>query len=42
MPDQKVLEVQQGVWIDEQVIRSAKLGARLRVVVQPGNVAAVQ
>jgi len=38
MPDQKVLEVQRGIWIDEQVIRSARLGTRLRVVVQPGKI----
>jgi ribosomal protein L16/L10AE len=38
MLDQKVLEVQRGIWIDEQAIRSARLGARLRVVVQPGEI----
>lgn len=38
MPDQKVLEVQRGIWIDEQAIRSARLGTRLRVVVQPGEI----
>jgi hypothetical protein len=38
MADQKVLEVQQGVWIDEQWIRHAGLGTRLQVVVQPGEI----
>ncbi len=38
MADQKVLEVQQGIWIDEQWIRNAGLGTRLQVVVQPGEI----
>jgi hypothetical protein len=38
MLEQKVLEVQQGIWIDEQWIRNAGLGAPLRVVVQPGEI----
>ena len=28
----------QGIWIDEQWIRRAGLGARLQVVVQPGEI----
>ena len=35
---QEVLEVQHGIWIDEQWIRDAGLGRRLRVVVQPGEI----
>jgi len=38
MLEQEVLEVQQGVWINEQWIRDAKLGTRLQVVVQPGEI----
>lgn len=38
MFDQEVLEVQQGVWINEQWIRDAKLGTRLQVVVRPGEI----
>jgi len=38
MPGQKVLEVQQGIWINEQWIRNAGLGTRLQVVVQPGEI----
>jgi hypothetical protein len=38
MVDQEVLEVQQGIWIDEQWIRNAGLGTRLQVVVRPGEI----
>jgi hypothetical protein len=38
MPDQEVLEVQQGIWIDEQWIRNAGLGTHLQVVVRPGEI----
>ena len=38
MPDQEVLEVQRGIWIDEQRIRDAGLGTRLQVVVRPGEI----
>ena len=38
MPNQQVLEVQQGIWIDQRWIRNAELGTRVRVVVQPGEV----
>jgi hypothetical protein len=38
MPGQKVLEVQQGIWINEQWIRNAGLGTHLQVVVQPGEI----
>ena len=38
MSAQKVLEVQQGIWIDEQWIRNAGLGIRLQVIVQPGEI----
>ena len=38
MEDQEVLEVQQGIWISERRIREAKLGTRLQVVVQPGEI----
>ena len=38
MSDHQVLEVQQGIWIDEQWIRRAGLGGRLQVVVQPGEI----
>ena len=33
-----VLKVQQGVWIDEEWIREAGLGDRLRIVVQGGEI----
>lgn len=38
MANQEVLEVQQGIWIDEQWIRNAGLGTRLQVVVRPGEI----
>lgn len=38
MPGRQVLEVQQGIWIDEQWLRSAGLGHRLQVVVLPGEI----
>jgi hypothetical protein len=38
MSEQQILEVQQGVWIDEEWIRSAGLGRSLRVMVQPGEI----
>ena len=38
MADQEVLKVQQGIWINEQWIRHAGLGARLQVVVLPGEI----
>lgn len=38
MLDRDVLEVQQGVWINERWIRAAKLGTRLQVIVQPGEI----
>jgi hypothetical protein len=38
MPKQQVLEVQQGIWIDEQWLRDAGLGRRLQVRVQPGEI----
>ena len=38
MPMQQTLEVQQGIWISEQWIRRAGLGARLRVLVLPGEI----
>jgi hypothetical protein len=38
MPNQQVLKVQQGIWIDEQWIRNAGLSAHLRVLVQPGEI----
>ena len=38
MQDQEMLEVQQGIWIDERGIRDAGLGTRLQVVVRPGEI----
>ena len=38
MSEQKVLEIQQGIWIDEQWIHHAQLGTPLRVVVRPGEI----
>jgi len=38
MPDEQVLEVQRGIWIDERWIRNAGLGTGLQVVVQPGEI----
>jgi len=34
----RILEVQQGIWIDEQWIQSAGLGSRLQVIVQSGEI----
>lgn len=38
MPNQQMLEVQQGIWIDKRWVRNAGLGNRLQVVVQPGEI----
>jgi hypothetical protein len=38
MADQEVLEIRQGIWIDEQWIRNAGLGTRLQVIVRPGEI----
>ncbi len=38
----EVLEVKQGVWIDETLIKLAGLGTRLRVLTQPGEIRIVQ
>ncbi|MCI0617434.1 hypothetical protein L0244_31050 [bacterium] len=32
------MEVQQGIWIDEQWLKSAGLGSRLQVIVQSGEI----
>lgn len=34
----EVLEVKQGVWIDETLIKLAGLGTRLRIMTQPGEI----
>ncbi len=34
----QTLEVQQGIWIDEQWLQSAGLGSRLQVTVQAGEI----
>ncbi len=34
----QVLEVKQGIWIDEQLLRSAGVGAQWQVLVQPGEI----
>lgn len=34
----QTLEVQQGIWIDEQWLQSAGLGSRLQVTVQSGEI----
>jgi len=38
MSTKQVLEVQQGIWIDEQWLQSAGLGSRLQVIVQSGEI----
>ncbi len=38
MLDQEVIEVRQGIWIDERWLRDAGLGTCLRVMVQPGEI----
>ena len=38
MPATQTLEVQQGIWIDEQWLQSAGLGSRLQVTVQSGEI----
>lgn len=35
---QEVLEVQHGIWIDEQLIRDAGLEGRLRILIAPGEI----
>jgi len=38
MSTTQTLEVQQGIWIDEQWLQSAGLGSRLQVTVQSGEI----
>ncbi len=38
MSESKVVQVQQGIWIDEQWIQIAGLGTHLRIIVQPGEI----
>lgn len=38
MLEREVLEVQQGIWINEHWIRDAQLGTRLQIVVRPGEI----
>lgn len=38
MPETQTLEVQQGIWIDEQWLKYAGLGAHLQVTVQSGEI----
>jgi hypothetical protein len=38
MSDGKVLEVQHGIWIDEQWLHDADLGTQLQVMVKPGEI----
>jgi len=38
MPATQTLEVQQGIWIDEQWLKSAELGSHLQVTVQSGEI----
>jgi len=38
MSNSQVLEIQQGVWIDERWLQSAGLGPRIQVVVQAGEI----
>ena len=38
MVEYQIVDVQQGIWMDERWLRSAGLGARLQVVVQPGEI----
>ncbi len=34
----RVLEIQQGIWIEEELLRNAGLGQHLQVVVRPGEI----
>ena len=34
----KILQVRQGIWIDEQLLRSAGVGEQCQVLVQPGEI----
>ncbi|MCC6445042.1 MAG: hypothetical protein IT210_16490 [Armatimonadetes bacterium] len=38
MSEQQVLEVKQGIWIDERLLRDAGLGRDLLLVVEPGEI----
>jgi len=38
MSEQRIMEIQQGVWIDERWLQDAGLGSHVRVVVQPGEI----
>jgi hypothetical protein len=33
-----IVEVQEGIWIDEQWIQDAGLGRQLRVIIRPGEI----
>jgi hypothetical protein len=34
----KILQVKQGIWIDEQLLHSAGVGEQCQVLVQPGEI----
>ncbi|OIN96805.1 MAG: hypothetical protein AUJ21_01300 [Anaerolineae bacterium CG1_02_58_13] len=38
MSEARVLEIQQGIWIEEKWLQNAGLGQRLQVVVKPGEI----
>lgn len=38
MRKEQELEVQHGIWIEDEWIRNARLGSRLKVVVRPGEI----
>ncbi len=38
MSEARVLEIQQGIWIEEEWLRNAGLGQHLQVIVKPGEI----
>ncbi|MBI5649284.1 MAG: hypothetical protein HZC40_02375 [Chloroflexi bacterium] len=34
----KIVEIKQGIWIDEQILRSVGVGERCQVLVRPGEI----
>ncbi len=38
MSNSQIMEIQQGIWIDEHWLQSAGLGARIQVIVHTGEI----
>ncbi len=42
MPEQQIVNIQQGIWIDSTLLKKADLGSHFQVVVQTGEIRIVK